>query len=706
MGERTNNYFKKRKKRIDKTSVFVYNIRDYIIIDDYIRIYRRIKEFFLTMNITSKRKILTALLSVFAIIALVLSLTGMRFAYAVASPTASRYFSYEVKNGNTVSNVAFENDNIVIPLNSTEDVKTVKDVVIEKFRIEFSVELFNDGNPTAREFTFKIDADSFDDNGCFDGEKYVKTADNTVKFTCSEGNKIAVNFNGAVTSVAVNAENKNLIVLDLTVEDNFINAKVNGTEVSANKTEKYKVAVYDKLCSRLHFINSGEDAYKVTLKSVDTNTDDTNGNYKQTFKLSETGASFNEYARPRFTANKAVWNNGTVLLGRENSFTFTSHSFLGNTLSTDVYVTLAEGTDALVGGNNRSLIKFNREGAASFNLMSDYDTKTTEKVATVYETFNLNVVRDTGNAPAYNFDANALASFKAALADSVFADKETGKYITLGTDKTLKIPSMRNIVADDATSYDNLKYTIYYKTPNGESSKSSELTIPVESEGKYIFYVVFRDESGNSMKTYDFLKTDVNNADKYTYGVYKDYIFEFEVFDDSEMKIRANEQSEGFVGVQYTASAFDIKASNYETEYKLYYSATEIAADANGWTEIIKAEDAKDTGKKYNGYTYSEIKAIAFNGELKFVPTVKGYYKISCNVNSKASVRSMAAESVIKIQKEPVHVTNKDFFADNVGSVVFLGIGTLCLIGIVILLCIKPKDAATVGGKKKSVKKK
>ena len=684
----------------------MYNIKDYNIIDNYTRILVRIKEFFLTMNIASKRKILTVLLSVFAIIALVLSLTGVRFAYAVAFPTASRYFSYEVKNGNTVSNVAFENDKIIIPLNSTEDVKTVKDMVIENFRIELEVELFNEGNATANKFTFKIDADSFDDNGYLDGEEYVKTANNTLKFSCGDADKIAVNFNGAITNVAVDSENKNKITLDLTVEDNFLNASVNGTDIAANKIEKYKVAVYDKLCSRFHLINSGVDSFKVAIISIDTNTADTAGNYKQIFKLSDTGASFYEYARPRFTANKAVWNNGTVLLGRENSFTFTSHSFLGNTLSTDVYVKVADGTDAIVGGSNNSLVKFNAEGAATFYLISDYDTKTTEKVATTYETFNLNVVRDTGDAPAYNFDAASLARFKAALADSVFADKETGKYITLGTDKTLKIPSMRNIVSDDTTSYDNLKYTIYYKTPTGESSKSSELTIPVESEGKYLFYVVFKDESGNSMKTYDFLKTDVNNGDKYTYGIYKDYIFEFEVFDDSEMKISANEQSEGFVGVQYTASSFDITASNYETEYKLYYSATQIAADANGWTEIIKADDAKDTESTYNGYTYSEIKAIAFNGELKFVPTMKGYYKISCTVNSKASVRSMEAESVIKVEKDPKYVSNKDFFADNVGSVVFLAIGTLCLIGIVILLCVKPKDAAAVAGKKKSAKKK
>jgi hypothetical protein len=48
---------------------------------------------------------------------------------------------------------------------------------------------------------------------------------------------------------------------------------------------------------------------------------------------------------------------------------------------------------------------------------------------------------------------------------------------------------------------------------------------------------------------------------------------------------------------------------------------------------------------------------------------------------------------IIKVEKEAsvVKVDNK-WLQNNVWSVVFLSIGTLCLIGIIVLLCIKPKE--------------
>ena len=41
-----------------------------------------------------------------------------------------------------------------------------------------------------------------------------------------------------------------------------------------------------------------------------------------------------------------------------------------------------------------------------------------------------------------------------------------------------------------------------------------------------------------------------------------------------------------------------------------------------------------------------------------------------------------------------------EWLQDNVLSVVFLGIGVLCLIGLVVLLLVKPKDAAAVEAEK------
>lgn len=649
------------------------------------------------MYTVAKRKILTIITALLAALAILLGVSSINFAMAEINPVASSYFTYVSEGNHTAISISFENDNVVIPLSGSEDVKTKKNIVIDDFCVEMEVPLFDSesGSPKGIEFAFKIDADSYEEYGWYDAdsEKFVETADNVIKFTATSSDKITVNFNGVDTEVTPDSENKNFIVLELNENDNFFDAKVNGQDLVANKIEKYKFAKYDKFYSQIHFMNSGSEYFDLTLISVDTHYEDASGAYKQTFAYDSADGQFVSYARPRFTMNKTLYNGGTFLLGRENAFSFSSHALLGNTVSSDVYVKANEA-DAIIGGSTNTLVKFIKEGNVVFNVTANYDCngESGNTDETNYETYTVFVMAEDTAAPFYNASDEEIANYQKAVNEAVWSDKAAGYYITLGSDKTLKLPSMRNLVCDDTTSYDNLKYTVYYKTPSGESSKTSEFSIPVASEGKYVFYVVFKDESGNTMKTYDFMKTDANDTNKYEYGMYKKYIFEFEVFDNQPLEIKANEQSDGFIGIQYTAAEFDITASNYDTAYKLYYSETEIAEDADGWKEIVKKDSATDNNATYGEFTYDEIIEFAFNGTRNFTPTQKGYYKLTCTISSKASVRDAEASSIIKVEKEPVRVSNTDFFADNVGSVVFLALGTLCLIGMVVLLCIKPKD--------------
>ncbi len=647
------------------------------------------------MYTASLRKTLTVLLSVLFAVAMAIATLSFSVTFADSVPTTSKYFTYTEKNGHTVSNIAYVDDNIVIPLNKSEVVETVNDTVIDNFRMEFLIDLFDTqtGNPESIEFSLVIKADSYDVNGYLDNDVFVKSANNKITFSATSSDKITVNFNGSTTQVGVNQTNKNKITLDLSVIDNFIEGKVNGEDITANKILKYKVSAVDKLFSVLGFSNSGNEAFNFTLVSVDTNTADTNGNYKQIFKLNDGGNTFKTFARPRFTVNKAFWNDGKVILGKENTITFTSHAFLGNKVSTSVYASVEDGVNAVIGGSSNNIVRFNEEGNVTLYATSTTDVVTGENVTTNYEAFDLTVVKNSGEAPKYNGNVDAINSFKNALQQNLFSDAVAGIYVALGSDKYLTIPSMKNMVSDDESSYENLKYTIYYKTPTTDSSRSTDFTIPIADEGKYVFYVVFKDEYNNSMNTYDFMQIDVNNAQQVTYGQYQDYIFEFEIYDNAPMKIEAINQDNGFIGVEYVAGGFEVTGSNYESEYTLYFSETEIDEDASGWKEIVKASDATDENADYNGFTYDQIKKIAFNGELKFTPNQKGYYKLSCVVNSKASIRSASASTIIKVEKAPTVVSNDDFFADNLGSIVFLGIGVLCLIGIVILLCIKPKDA-------------
>ena len=108
---------------------------------------------------------------------------------------------------------------------------------------------------------------------------------------------------------------------------------------------------------------------------------------------------------------------------------------------------------------------------------------------------------------------------------------------------------------------------------------------------------------------------------------------------------------------------------------------------------IPKASNITDTEYEQDGYDYDDIQAINYNGELTFTPDKIGSYKIVCMATSKVTARDAVGSSIIRIESAPKVVkVDNHWLQNNVWSVVFLSIGTLCLIGIVVLLCIKPKE--------------
>ena len=166
--------------------------------------------------------------------------------------------------------------------------------------------------------------------------------------------------------------------------------------------------------------------------------------------------------------------------------------------------------------------------------------------------------------------------------------------------------------------------------------------------------------------------------------------------DDADMSVTASvKNGVGYKGVQYSAAKFNVDASGCTMTYKLYYNANKNAEKTSeGWKEIPKASSVTD--EKYvskDGYDYDQIKGFNYDGKLDFVPTEIGAYMIECVATSNVSSRSAEDFMIIKVEKAPsiVKVDSK-WLQNNVWSVVFLSIGTLCLIGIIVLLCIKPKD--------------
>ncbi len=115
--------------------------------------------------------------------------------------------------------------------------------------------------------------------------------------------------------------------------------------------------------------------------------------------------------------------------------------------------------------------------------------------------------------------------------------------------------------------------------------------------------------------------------------------------------------------------------------------------DSDGWVEIPKASSVTDTKYNKDGYTYNQIKSIGYDGSLSFTPDKVGTYLIKCTATSETTSRSDTGYAIVSITQEPAVVkVPSNWLQNNVWSVVFLSIGTLCLIGIVVLLCIRPKE--------------
>ncbi|MBO5927300.1 MAG: hypothetical protein J6Q32_00385, partial [Clostridia bacterium] len=246
------------------------------------------------------------------------------------------------------------------------------------------------------------------------------------------------------------------------------------------------------------------------------------------------------------------------------------------------------------------------------------------------------------------------------------------------------------------TAYENLTMTIRYRTRESAWATSSNKKIPLNVSGTYEFYVMFKDLNGNTMEYADFID-ESDGVDNPVYGIYKDYIFTFTVLDDAPISIEAANQGKGYKGIEFNATGFTIKASDYTAKYSLFYRADENSS----WVKIPLLSEI-DEDYSENGFTYKDIESIAYDGLLTFTPNKLGQYKIVCDVISNSSLaKSQSAEAVIKVEDVPTKVVPENhWLKDNVWSVLFLTVGTLSLVAIIVLLTYKPKDGANTKRKK------
>ncbi len=453
--------------------------------------------------------------------------------------------------------------------------------------------------------------------------------------------------------------------------------------------------------AKLSFVFEGEGTFKINYvnQKAEAGNDASTNKYIQTFAVAEDKLT---PALPRVALGDEVYSRSTPVfkVNASKTLSFKVYSVLGGVNANDVYIGNTASDDVVLnkGDDTPTWIAFRTAGEKNIVLVY----KDGETVVDL-ESIKVNVVDGNDTNPpeykTYNDVIDAVEAFKFALKQAYTKD---GKSIYLGA--TLEIPSMEDLVSDAVLPYSDLKTTVYYRTPT-TSSTSSNMSFKIDKAGTYSFFVVFSDGK-NEMKEEDFMKVDGNDV---TYGKYwddveeKGYIFSFDIADDATMSIETTSAKvDAYRGVSCTVSNIKVEGEGFKTEYALYYNSKadatvtdvdDFTKEGSDWVKIPKASSVTDEDYDKDGYDYDAIKTINYNGKLTFTPNKFGSYAIVCNASSEYTTRTAESFSVIRVTADPAKVkVPSTWLKDNVWSVVFLSVGTLCLAGIIVLLCIKPKD--------------
>ena len=586
----------------------------------------------------------------------------------------SKYFS-----GVTAENLEFKDDALVATVKDGDSLTITNKLVIDDFSATIVL-------PEAEKFetiSVKVVSDSYFVNGKIkDGELITKVenvltikADGTAYLNNDESNTVALS---GESVISIKAENGFLTFNDQLIASN-----------------DYRIDSVGAPVAQLSFVfdlKENATSAEFAIKSINQKVSDANNRYEQLFTVDQDGA-LNDTAYPRITLNDDLYKknlDGTSELvfnmNVSETLSYNVFSVLGGKAS-DFYLKTAEGYNATIdtSSNKPKWIMFTSIGEKYFNVT--YGSASENEYV---EQFKVKVVEygADNEVPVYVDNEEALESFKLALKKACM--DEDGNSAYLG--KTIDIPSLADLVCDNEIPYAELKTTVYYKTPSTVSTSSS-MGIEIKEAGDYLFFVAFSD-GANKMVEEDFMKENEDGAVEF--GKYQKYVFSFHISDDSPISIETGTATGvGFKGIVYSASPFKIDAEGCTTTYSLYYNADKNAkADDEGWKLIPETSTVKDENYSDEfGNTYSYVKGVNYDGKLTFKPTKIGSYKIVCKVSSEYTTRSDSAYKMIVVESEPTYVeVPSTLLRDNVWSVVFLSVGTLCLIGIIVLLCIKPKD--------------
>ncbi|MBD5584760.1 MAG: hypothetical protein HDQ88_06730 [Clostridia bacterium] len=328
-------------------------------------------------------------------------------------------------------------------------------------------------------------------------------------------------------------------------------------------------------------------------------------------------------------------------------------------------------------------------------------------------------------------------TWKEKVADYQAEVTEAAQDLQAGSKNYFYLPSVENLLADNATAYSDLTFSIYYKA-NGSnqqatSKKANELSINLNRVGKYRFTIYANDAQNNKMYYFklngeEWEKVEFETGDIWNMYDEKDgtdfedtrkYLpwFEFNV-DSAEFSIEdPDEQSTAYVGSSYTPDSFDINTVNYSTSYELYQFENSLYAEANNGVAMLYEDFIKNKATVLDDYSryftrirttsslkegtadYEKFNDYGWNGSsLTFTPqSDNAFYLIVCTVTSKDTQETKTAYMGIAAAPKVEPLQGEDTWVeDNLTSIILLSIAGASLVGIVLLLVIKPKNKGDV----------
>lgn len=339
-------------------------------------------------------------------------------------------------------------------------------------------------------------------------------------------------------------------------------------------------------------------------------------------------------------------------------------------------------------------------------------------------------IRATDDGEGATYVTPASGESYQQLVDEALAGQEA----SAGTDKYFYLPSFENFISDNVTLYNDLEFSIYYissESGSATSLASNELSIELSADGLYRFAIYATDSAGNDMYYIDeegekvtftgsdleALLEDPANSDLVDYVP----VYQFTVNYGGLTVTDPEGQEIGYVGTEYSAGDFEISglSSNYTTSYTLYIFDRLAYTRDNGpisyaqfigmvselfndpetraayFQTITPADEVENTDPDYELYT-----DYAWDPDnLSFVPQEdNSFYVIRMsakdNIYNTGEIESFMA---ISVSAAADHLAGEDdWLENNLVSIILLCVAGVALIGIVLLIVIKPKEKGDI----------